>query len=114
MTQVGRWITLPTGAANYGVAPGQEVILRFSLTVPPNAIPGDHVGGIEALDVSAPPGQSSGSKVLVHEGIGVPIFIKAPGPRHPSAAVTSVNAASSVPPFAFITGSSKPGSDTRS
>ena len=95
------------GAADYGVSPGQEVILHFALTVPPNAIPGDHVGGIEALDVSPQHGNGSGTRIIVHEGIGVPIFINVPGPRHPSAAVTLVKAASSVPPFAFITGSSR-------
>jgi hypothetical protein len=107
MTQVGRWITLPTGGADYGVSPGQEVILKFAITVPPNAIPGDHVGGIEALDVTAQPGTQPGNRVLVHEGIGVPIFITVPGKRHPSAAVTVVKAVSSVPLFAFATGSSE-------
>jgi len=107
MTQVGTWITLPTGGADYGVSPGQEVILHFALTVPPNAIPGDHVGGIEALDVTPPPTNGSTSRVLVHEGIGVPIFINVPGPRRPSAAVTQVGAASSVPWLAFATGSSE-------
>jgi len=106
MFQVGTWITLPTGAADYGVAPGQEVILNFALRVPPNAIPGDHVGGIEALNISPQQG-GSGNKILVHEGIGVPLFINVPGPRRPSAAITAVNAASSVPLFAFITGSSQ-------
>ena len=107
MTQVGTWITLPTAGADYGVSPGQEVILNFALTVPPNAIPGDHVGGIEALDITPPPGNSSGNKVLVHEGIGVPIFINVPGPRHPSAAITFVKEVTSVPLLSFANGSSQ-------
>jgi hypothetical protein len=106
MTQVGTWIKLPTGAADYGVSPGSEVLLQFALTVPPNAIPGDHVGGIEALDVSPPPANTGPNRVLVHEGIGVPIFINVPGPRHPSAAVTLVNTASSVPALSFVNGTS--------
>lgn len=106
MTQVGTWITLPTGGANYGVNAGQEVVLNFAVTVPPNAFPGDHVGGIEALDVTAPQGTGSGTKITVHEGIGVPIFITVPGPRHPSAAVTDVSTADSVPWLAFANGSS--------
>ena len=105
MTQVGTWIKLPTGTADYGVSPGQEVVLHFALTVPPNAVPGDHVGGIEALDVT-PPATGGSSRILVHEGIGVPIFINVPGPRHPSSSVTLVNTASSVPWLAFATGSS--------
>jgi hypothetical protein len=107
MTQVGKWITLPTGGADYGVSPGQEVILNFALTVPPNAIPGDHVGGIEALDITAPPGPGAGTRLLVHEGIGVPIFITVPGARHPSAAVTVVSTTDSVPWLAFVNGSSQ-------
>jgi len=107
MSQVGTWITLPTKGADYGVSAGQEVILKFALTVPPNAIPGDHVGGIEALNITPPQTNGSSNRVLVHEGIGVPIFIHVPGPRHPSAAVTFVGAASSVPWLAFATGSSQ-------
>lgn len=106
MTQVGTWVKLPVGGADYGVTPGTEVVLHFTVTVPPNAIPGDHVGGIEALDVTPPPTAGGANRVLVHEGIGVPIFIDVPGPRHPSAAVTLVNTADSVPLFAFANGSS--------
>ena len=74
--------------------------------MPPNAIPGDHVGGIEALDVT-PPATGGSNRVLVHEGIGVPIFIKVPGPRHPVLPRSPlVNTASSVPWLAFATGSS--------
>ena len=107
MTQVGTWITLPVGAADYGVAPGSEVVLHFDLTVPPNAIVGDHVGGIEALDITPPPATGGANRITVHEGIGVPIFINVPGPRHPSAAITLVNTASSVPWLAFANGSSE-------
>lgn len=106
MTQVGTWIKLPTGAADYGVSPGSEIILHFALTVPPNAIPGDHVGGIEALDITPPPTEGTTNRILVHEGIGVPIFINVPGARHPSAAITYVNASDSVPWLAFANGSS--------
>jgi len=109
---VGAWTTLPVGNAIYGVNPGTQITLHFSIKVPLDATPGsDHVGGLVALDVTPPPSVSGGvgngaAKFTIHPGIGVPIFVHVIGPSRPGAAVTNVRDITSVPMFAFIDGSS--------
>jgi hypothetical protein len=103
MTGVGTWINTHLGAGVvYGLQGNQAVTINFSVTVPKNATPGYHAGGIEALDVT-PVSQPSGrnSRFLVHRGIGAAVFIQVAGPLHASAAVSNIATRSSVPAIGF-------------
>ncbi|HWK27691.1 MAG TPA: DUF916 domain-containing protein [Solirubrobacter sp.] len=71
---VGAWVRLARGGA-VTVPPGQSVSVPFSLALPDDAAPGDHVGGIVA--------SSPGSTAL-------PIRVRAGGPLKPSLAVEDV------------------------
>ncbi len=68
-----------TGVSELEVAPGQEVVIPFTLNVPSDATPGDHVAGWVA---EAPPksGSSQGLGVAVVERVGMAVVIQIPGP----------------------------------
>src|SRR6185503_7586052 len=48
----GSWVTLPVETQT--VNPNSRADVPFSITIPANASPGDHVGGIAALNTSSP------------------------------------------------------------
>jgi hypothetical protein len=105
-TGVGRWITLPVSAGVHVLPAATSATLTFELAVPPNATPGDHVGGIVALDVTPQPVTGGKTQFLVHQGIASAVFVHVIGPLHPSAAVVAVDVAQSEPPLGFAPGTS--------
>ena len=60
------------------LAPGQKVTIPFSVTVPADAKPGDHIAG---LIVEAPPKAGAGGNVqtTVVERVGVAVVVRVPG-----------------------------------
>ena len=103
---VGAWIHLPaTVAHGYTVPAGTAATVPFTVVVPADASPGDHAGGIVALDVTEAPSSSSRVQFQVRRGVGVRVYLHVLGPVRPGLAVTGVQARTSVPPFAFATGS---------
>lgn len=104
---VGQWIHLPASVSHgYVLAAGSAVTVPFTIVVPADATPGDHAGGIVALDVAGEPSPGSHVQFQVHRGVGVRVYLHVLGPVRPALAVTDVDAGPSVPPFAFVTGSS--------
>jgi hypothetical protein len=104
---VGRWIHLPAPVSHgYTLAAGSAVTVPFTIVVPADATPGDHAGGIVALDVAGAPSRGSPVQFQVHRGVGVRVYLHVLGPVRPALAVADVDAGPSVPPFAFATGSS--------
>ena len=83
-TGVSHWLSLPVKEIALG--PGEEMIVPFTITVPSDASPGQHVAG---LVVAAPPiGEASSSgegegqftTMVVQQG-AVAVVIDVPGPR---------------------------------
>jgi hypothetical protein len=106
MTGVGSWINTHLGHGIYGLAGQTSVTINFSLTVAANATPGDHAGGIEALDVTPVAQTAKGpAHFIVHRGIATAVFVRVAGPLHPSAAVSNIAVKTSVPPLGFGSGS---------
>ncbi len=70
---------LATDTSELELAGGQEVRVPFTLSVPPDATPGDHVAGIV---VEAPPkgGGGQGVAAAVVERAGVAVVVRVPGP----------------------------------
>jgi hypothetical protein len=102
MTGVGTWVNTHLGTAVYGLAGNESVTLRFSVTVPANATPGFHAGGIEALNVTPVAQPTSGpAHFVVHRGIGTAMFVQVAGPVHAAAAVSDISVKSSVPAIGF-------------
>ncbi len=105
--QVGTWIQLPGTLNTVFTLPARTAAnIPFELQVPPNAAPGDHAGGIVALDVT-PQNQVNGQvKVAVHRGVGVRVYVTVLGPRHPGLDVTNIDSHASIPAMGWVNGRS--------
>ncbi len=102
MTGVGTWVNTHLGSAVYGLAGNTSVTINFSVTVPANATPGLHAGGIEALNVTPVAQPTRGpAHFVIHRGIGAAVFVDVAGPVRPAAAVSGISVNSSVPAIGF-------------
>jgi dihydroorotate dehydrogenase (fumarate) len=87
-TDAGAWVTLEDGAPRmqFDLAPGQSRPIRFAMTVPPDAGPGDHAGG---LLVSA---QSPSEQILVDRRVGTRLYVRVPGDLQSLLNITGLSA----------------------
>ncbi len=87
-TDAGTWVQLEQSSII--LEPQQGRTVPFTLTVPSDASPGDHVGGIvvssreEAVD-------AEGNRVLVDNRAGVPMFVRVDGPLTPSLVIEQMS-----------------------
>jgi hypothetical protein len=102
---VGAWVYLPSTSVT--VPPHSNVLVPFVLSVPPHVSPGDHMGGIVALEEQPAVVQRSTARLLVRTGVGVRILLRVPGPLSARVSITAVHVSESVPPLSFLTGSSR-------
>lgn len=85
-TDVGAWITV--GMDTVTIEAGKSVTVAFTLTVPANATPGDHSGGLvtSLVDTAAAGG------VRVEHRLGSRVYLRVGGRLNPALAVTDVHA----------------------
>jgi hypothetical protein len=104
---IGSWVsfyasrTQPTAAQGSFVMPGGNGIIEpFTITVPRNATPGDHTGGL-MVQVSVPQTNAKGQQVIVYSRIALPILMRVIGPLHAGLQVQSVSTGfnNSINPF---------------
>ncbi len=86
-TDVGSWIDV--GQTTLTVPAGTEVTLPITITVPADASPGDHVGGILASSPVAGTGPD-GKSVTVDRRTGTRVYLRVTGPVQPDLAVETV------------------------
>jgi hypothetical protein len=92
----GAWVTVPKRFATVRVpaqtakAPG-EVIVPFTLKVPDNATPGDHVGGLLA-SLRTVGKNTSGQTVVLNQRVGTRLFIRVAGTLAPKLTLTDLRA----------------------
>ncbi|MGI9665800.1 MAG: hypothetical protein ACR2N2_01695 [Acidimicrobiia bacterium] len=88
MNDVGTWIQIDEPEVL--VEPGTRVIVPFRLSVPLNATPGDHSGGIVALsqDLRASEGNAS---IAVQSAIGARIYASVAGDTKAELSVTGLD-----------------------
>ena len=97
-TDVGAWVTLDgltgpvhvpaqTAAAGLGY-----VIVPFSLTVPADAEPGDHVGGIVATLASTGKGGKDSPTITLEQRVAARVYIRVAGDLHPGLEITDLHA----------------------
>ncbi|WP_405915049.1 WxL protein peptidoglycan domain-containing protein [Streptomyces sp. NBC_00728] len=89
---VGRWVKLRTNALVIPAGRGAEI--PFTLTVPPDATPGAHVGGIVALDNAVEQaGRDNGVDLGIQRAIAVRVQLTVGGPLTPGVGVRDVRLA---------------------
>lgn len=86
-TDVGSWIEPLVDEQTVG--PGQRVDIPFTLTVPDDASPGDHVGGIVAARRVAA-GEGDGINVDLEQRVGARIYLRVDGPTAPGLTIEDV------------------------
>lgn len=87
-TLVGRWITFENGSNRMTVTlqPGEGRLVPFTLTLPGDATPGDHVGGIVASVLT------TGGQVELDRRVAIRLYARVSGDLQPSLTVTSLSA----------------------
>lgn len=97
---VGAWVGLDEQVT---VEPGESATVPFSLTVPQDATPGDHAGGIVA-SVTSETTDAQGQRVLVDNRVGSRIYLRVAGDINPALEVTNLNVAYERSWIPFTTG----------
>ncbi|MFC6017735.1 WxL protein peptidoglycan domain-containing protein [Plantactinospora solaniradicis] len=81
---VGAWVRLPTRTLT--VPATSRMDLPFTLTVPANATPGDHTGGIVAA-LAATGTDAQGNQVSVDHRVGTRVYLRVTGELRPALAL---------------------------
>ena len=87
-TDVGSWINFAQG--RYTVQPGQRLDIPFRLTVPANATPGDHAGGVIGA-LAQIETDADGQRINVDRRIAARVYLRVAGELNPAVAVESVD-----------------------
>ncbi|MFD3697056.1 WxL protein peptidoglycan domain-containing protein [Streptomyces sp. NPDC058646] len=101
---VGTWIALPPEAADTVTVPAKgRKDIPFTVKVPADATPGDHVGGIVALGTAVEGVQQEGKvRVGVKRSVGARIHFRVPGPVTPGLSVEDVRVSRSAPLLPWV------------
>jgi len=100
---VATWIKLPV---EQFVSPPRSVTrIPFVIQVPRRVEPGEHVGGIVALNLAPTLSDAGDVKVAVKRAVGVRVYARVAGPIRPSLAVRRLSGAASLPVLAPAAGS---------
>lgn len=96
---VGTWIVLPPETkGTVTVPPKGRKDVPFSVKVPADATPGDHVGGIVALNTAVEGVQKEGKvQVGVKRQVGARLYFRVPGPVTPGLSVEDVKVSRAAP-----------------
>ena len=102
-TAVGLWTTV--GLTRLTVPRGKEVIETFQLSIPSNASPGDHVGGVVVEEVKAPPAQSTPVGVNVVLRVAIPMYVHVVGQSFPALTIENLTVFHESPAFPYVSSS---------
>ena len=85
----GSWVRLPITTLK--VAPRTQADVPFTIKIPDNATPGDHVGGLVAMNARIEGTQDAGGvDVGVQRAVGARMYLRVSGPTTPGLAVADV------------------------
>ncbi|CAM5445331.1 hypothetical protein SAVIM338S_02701 [Streptomyces avidinii] len=101
---VGTWIVLPPETkGTVTVPPKGRKDIPFSVKVPADATPGDHVGGIVALNTEVEGIQQEGKvQVGVKRQVGARLYFRVPGPLTPGLSVEDVKVSRTAPLLPWV------------
>lgn len=99
-TAVGVWLTV--GTTQFTVSPGTEVVATFQLSIPANALPGDHVGGVVVEEVKAPsqPAEPIGVNIVLRRVI--PMYVRVVGKSFPQLTIENLTVFHQSPAFPYL------------
>jgi hypothetical protein len=80
-TDIGAWVTFP--AQKVTIAAGHSVVVAFRVTIPRDATPGDHAGGVVVS-------LATGSDVRLDTRVAVRLYLRVPGFLRPELTVQYV------------------------
>ncbi|MBL6276542.1 DUF916 domain-containing protein [Micromonospora fiedleri] len=100
-TDVGAWITF--AERTYRVPAGEQVIVPFQITVPANATPGDHAGGVVA-SIAQVRSAGDGGQVNLDRRVAARIYLRVAGPVRPGLQVEAMRIGYDNPLNPFGTG----------
>jgi len=89
------WVRLPVSA--FLAAPHSRTTIPFTVVVPGDASPGDHVGGIVALNQTPSTVNSGAVQLQVKEAVGVRMYVRVAGPRNPALVIHVLSGSAGVP-----------------
>lgn len=90
-TDVGSWVSFDAKFARLTIPSKSRVDVPFRLSVPRNATPGDHAGGIVAA-VARSTVTAEGGQVKVDRRVGARVYLRVTGDVHPAVEVERVAA----------------------
>ncbi|MCY0930267.1 DUF916 domain-containing protein [Streptomyces sp. H27-H1] len=101
---LGTWVALPPETrATVTVPPKGRKDFPFSVKVPADATPGDHVGGIVALNTAVEGIQQEGKvQVGVKRQVGARLYFRVPGPVTPGLSVEDVKVSRAAPLLPWV------------
>jgi len=98
---VGAWIRLPAGRLTVPARSARD--LPLELTVPVNATPGEHIGGIVALNTAIESVQdSAGARIGLRRAVGARVYLRVPGPVTPGLGARALSVARTEPLVPFV------------
>jgi hypothetical protein len=86
---VGTWIKLPASRLTISVPARGFLIVPFSVAIPQNATPGDHVGGV-IVTLESFAKTKTGQRYRLLQNVGSRMFVRVSGTLHPGLAVEGV------------------------
>ena len=90
---VGRWLTVGGKGFNGSVTVGARgtVVLPLALSVPSDAQPGDHTGGV-IVSLATASKNRDGTNVILDQRVAARVFIRVSGPQRPALTIKPVHA----------------------
>jgi hypothetical protein len=104
-TTVGKWLRI--GQTQFSIPSGKEAVDTFQLSIPANAQPGDHVGGVIVQQVNPTTQPNSKEGLNLRLRIAVPVYVRVVGPVRPSMTIQSLTVFHDSPVIPFVSGAAR-------
>jgi hypothetical protein len=88
-TDVGTWIGF--NSDTYTVPAGKRLDIPFQLTIPADASPGDHIGGIVASVAAEETAGDGSQRITVDRRVGARMYLRVDGPAQPALKVDTIS-----------------------
>ncbi|MFE9101152.1 DUF916 domain-containing protein [Actinomadura geliboluensis] len=98
---VGAWIRLKSTTRKIPARTATEI--PFTLTIPANATPGEHIGGVVALNTAIESvQQAGGARVGVRRAVAARVYLRVSGPLTPGLRAAALGVRRSDPAVPFV------------